>query len=463
MKSRISEDTMQYNGPLDQPSNPNAPYIDGNPAAGIEGSIVPAAMCEFPQREIVEVINQANLRGYTDFTGTACPSPSNADLTELRKAIEGFITDWQFLITTNVTFTVHGPGANFPDLITAFAYLSKYKITTTGHVTLQLGGSSTGIAAKYTYNQPIVVDHPNNDRISLLGAPMLGSLVPNDSGYAWNGSSQAQRTIDTSTNLATLRGKFATELFFPGSTITGTPTASGAVGAGFIIRGNMLADFDGILITSDGAGLACGVMFMCHGFFNSSTTRPMMGLAVVGFSYHGFNWDTGSAISNYAVGSNASPVANATWLAIGNGQAGMCLGNGSFHCTCHNLICLSNAAHGFLAYPRAGCQIDAALFTNANAQEGVIAFDAANVYLGAGQWGGPTYTSHCYRNGGWGLYAFQANINFSGDLGASGYNNVAGNCYAMDNSSIALSGSTNIGVCSPAYNAIGNNNSMISA
>ena len=44
---------MKYNQPLDQPTNTNAPYIDGNPAAGIQGSIVPAASIEFDQREVV--------------------------------------------------------------------------------------------------------------------------------------------------------------------------------------------------------------------------------------------------------------------------------------------------------------------------------------------------------------------------------------------------------------------------
>jgi hypothetical protein len=54
---------MLYNQPLDQPANTNAPYIDGNPAAGIQGSIVPAASIEYDQREVVEVITRANVRG----------------------------------------------------------------------------------------------------------------------------------------------------------------------------------------------------------------------------------------------------------------------------------------------------------------------------------------------------------------------------------------------------------------
>jgi hypothetical protein len=54
---------MKYNQPFDQPSNPNASYIDGNPGAGIQGSIVPAASIEYPQREIMNAIQAAGLVG----------------------------------------------------------------------------------------------------------------------------------------------------------------------------------------------------------------------------------------------------------------------------------------------------------------------------------------------------------------------------------------------------------------
>ena len=67
---------MKYNQPFDQPSNPNAPYVDGNPSAGIDGSIVPAAAIEYDQREIVNAIAAAGL------------SPTNADLTQLLQTIK---------------------------------------------------------------------------------------------------------------------------------------------------------------------------------------------------------------------------------------------------------------------------------------------------------------------------------------------------------------------------------------
>jgi hypothetical protein len=65
---------MKYQPPYGI-SDPNAPYINGNPAAGIEGSIPPAASIEFPMREIVAAIQ------YSNFV------PSDGDLQQLLKAI----------------------------------------------------------------------------------------------------------------------------------------------------------------------------------------------------------------------------------------------------------------------------------------------------------------------------------------------------------------------------------------
>lgn len=66
---------MQYNQPFDQASNPNAPYNNGNPATGTQGSIVPAAAVEYPQREIVNAITDIGLA-----------TPSNTDLHQLSAA-----------------------------------------------------------------------------------------------------------------------------------------------------------------------------------------------------------------------------------------------------------------------------------------------------------------------------------------------------------------------------------------
>jgi hypothetical protein len=81
---------VKYNQPFDQPSNPNAPYIDGNPSAGIQGSIVPAASIEFDQREIVNVIAAAAL------------SPTNADVTQLLQSLKQIDVNNIFKASTNL-------------------------------------------------------------------------------------------------------------------------------------------------------------------------------------------------------------------------------------------------------------------------------------------------------------------------------------------------------------------------
>lgn len=81
---------MKYNKPFDQ-SDPNAPYNNGNPATGTDGSIPPAEAIEYPQREIVNVIQWAFDHHYIDKQGVPCAAPTNLDLEQLRKAIQGMI------------------------------------------------------------------------------------------------------------------------------------------------------------------------------------------------------------------------------------------------------------------------------------------------------------------------------------------------------------------------------------
>ena len=65
---------MRYQQPFGV-SDTNASYINGNPAAGIEGSIPPAAAIEEPMREIVNVIQNSDL------------IPDDGDLQQLLKSV----------------------------------------------------------------------------------------------------------------------------------------------------------------------------------------------------------------------------------------------------------------------------------------------------------------------------------------------------------------------------------------
>ncbi|HEY1505769.1 MAG TPA: hypothetical protein VGF92_15800 [Stellaceae bacterium] len=66
---------MLYNPPLGGAAND--PYIDGNPLTGVEGSDVPAAAIEYPQREIEAILAAA-----------AGLVPTNADLTQTLQALK---------------------------------------------------------------------------------------------------------------------------------------------------------------------------------------------------------------------------------------------------------------------------------------------------------------------------------------------------------------------------------------
>jgi hypothetical protein len=95
---------MKYNAPYGV-SDPNAPYINGNPSTGTMGSIPPAASIEYPQREIVNIIE-----------ATALAAPDNADLHQLAKAIQSqklwSVDDAGTANQYNVTLAQH-PGAYY--------------------------------------------------------------------------------------------------------------------------------------------------------------------------------------------------------------------------------------------------------------------------------------------------------------------------------------------------------------
>ena len=66
---------MKYTPPLGS-LEADAPYVDGNPTAGIRGSVVPAAPFNQLQKELVHIITQAGLE------------PSADDLTQVLAALK---------------------------------------------------------------------------------------------------------------------------------------------------------------------------------------------------------------------------------------------------------------------------------------------------------------------------------------------------------------------------------------
>ncbi|MBT1509396.1 hypothetical protein KIP88_02680 [Bradyrhizobium sp. SRL28] len=74
---------MKYNQPYGI-SDPEGPYINGNPSTGTMGSIPPAASIEYPQREIVNLITHAGL-----------VNPDNTDLHQLSKSVQSMLMNAQ--------------------------------------------------------------------------------------------------------------------------------------------------------------------------------------------------------------------------------------------------------------------------------------------------------------------------------------------------------------------------------
>ena len=115
---------MKYQQPYGI-SDPNAPYINGNPSTGTMGSIPPAASIEHPQREIVGVISNAGL------------TPADTDLGQLAKAIQS-----GKLIYSDDTGTVNAiqltPSPAVTALTKGMVFVTKAAVTNTGPTTVKV-------------------------------------------------------------------------------------------------------------------------------------------------------------------------------------------------------------------------------------------------------------------------------------------------------------------------------------
>ena len=118
---------MEYNAPFDQPGIPDAPYVNGNPRTGTEGSIPPAAAFEYPQREIVNFIKD---NGQT---------ASNADLHQLSRGLQNSKVIYgvdsgtanNLVIALDPVPTTHSPGMT--------VRAKKSNVINTGNLTLNVG------------------------------------------------------------------------------------------------------------------------------------------------------------------------------------------------------------------------------------------------------------------------------------------------------------------------------------
>ena len=452
---------MRYNQPFGI-SDPNAPYINGNPSTGVQGSIPPASSIEHDQREVVEVIERANARGYKDFTDTPCAPASEADLQQLRKAIEGFVRalplEFGDLIDSYVIFTVHGPGADFADLHAALHYLSKFKITAHGRVVLQLAGAgASGPASQYVYTRTIIFDHPNNHRIFVLGATLRGAGAPMDyTAFTLTGNSPGARASDTTSNLVMLRSRYATELRFNNC-------------IAMEIAGVCLGILSGVLVTSNGSGTP---PYAPGGIFVSAASTQLVvgylyspeisigaaistgqGVVVVGFQYSNFYFGQCGNASAY--------VLDFPQISLFSGWHGFeTNANASFQ---PGGMCMSfsNSQCGFAAhYSWLFFDQQAAPFASQSAFNGQhgIQVVQANATVGAMKnWG----------NGGWGILADQGSTVIAGGIifGVNGIRNDGGEVWAYHFSYVYVanaSGYITGGRWSPSLDTLGNVQSIVS-
>jgi len=193
---------VRYSQPFGTPAPPLGQYprfINGDPITGTEGSIVPGTALDEDQIEIINVIENVRALGLIGAPGP----PSHSDLTQLWQAINAFFN--KQYITTAITKTVYGAGADFSDLNAALMWLSNYIITPTGYVTFMCS------PGKWNHTQTIELNHANIARVAIQGAAMNAN--PTGSGFSVTGYYSATDGINQAIYL---RSCFQTELHFDG-------------------------------------------------------------------------------------------------------------------------------------------------------------------------------------------------------------------------------------------------------
>ncbi|WP_271025277.1 hypothetical protein [Rhizobium sp. RCAM05973] len=169
---------MQYNQPYDQISNPNAPYINGNPSSGIQGSIIPAAAVEYTQREIVALIQAAGL------------TPSNGDLTQLAKAVQN----------GKVNYAVAGGTAN---ALTATLTPAVSAYTAGMKVVLKITSKNTGAATLDAGAGPVAIQTRRGNALQIGDLPVGAVLTFVYTGSVWQmqGIAYSEIPIITTSNV----------------------------------------------------------------------------------------------------------------------------------------------------------------------------------------------------------------------------------------------------------------------
>lgn len=312
---------------------------------------------------------------------------------DLLDAMHDLAGQW---ITGNLTITIgSNPDDDYETIPEAMAWLATRPIARGAIVTLSLR------AEQHVYNgDSVVISHPDADRIRLVGAPLSGA-DPVEGDFAVTGHGSSARAANAATNLAMLRGKYASELRFTG-------------GAQLVIRDG-LALIDDLLVTSDGTSAACVDVFS--------------GTLIVGtLSVHG------ASEANIRCRGNSIAMLEAVLTSTASGLHGVLVTDpAAFISITSPVICAGNAGHGITSTIGATVNMNR-LVSRGNGQSGAFSQAAASVRIGGGGFmlnGNAASGVHC-----------QAGASFVAVSGGEMNGNGADGCRAERNSLISLSTAT---------------------
>lgn len=314
---------------------------------GTEGSIPPATAFDEDQIEIVTVIQKTY-----ELVNDPTLVPSHSDLTQLWRALQALFA--QKYITTHISKTVHGVGADFTDLNAAFAWLAEYIITPSGFVTFYI------TPGQWAYDIPVEINHANAARVAIQGQGT--APTPNDlpiTGY--------HSTTDGQNHIIKLRSLYQTELFFRASTSGFLIYRGGATLRYLLITGTQAIDTGYVVNPVQfgwGSGIECydqvaieGVSvwgFGLDGIFIHANGAVVSGSGLN--NYCGFNKYVGiQTVGGYAYigGGNATSTGAGVLILEANGQSG-CIVFGAFFWT-NQLYIAGNAGNvGGLAIENGG-------------------------------------------------------------------------------------------------------------
>lgn len=354
-------------------------------------------------------------------------TPSESNVSQLFEAM---------FVTTSITKTVFGGGADFANLNDALLWLSRRRIVRGGQVTFNIATGQhvlSGSANSFDFS------HPDGLRVRFVGAALTGGGAPVAANFAVTGFSSGARATDNTNNLTMLRARFPTELRFTS-------------GAYFRVVSD-LGEFQNVLISNDATsgdlvtfrnGIILVNNFAVHGgssrnFLCAHAAVAAQGVFSVGAVY-GVSSEDNAAITSSSQGI----------VSTGHSQIGVRALVGS--------TIRMDAVAPIHSYGNGGTGIEAAYGAS----------------IGCGNTGSQANINSigwaAYENGSINAPGCAANSNVTGFYAATGGSINAGsstggatNTTGMlaENAGVIGASGTNLTPVSPAVNTVGNRNAII--